>query len=185
MYIHPYGRIFTVINLKSKIEIMELVQPGIGLIIWMTLAFAILLWILTKFAWKPIMKGLKEREESIDEALHAADIAREEMKDLKFSNEQLLKEAKEDRDAILREARKVKESIIEEAKQKAGREANRIVELAKENIQYEKMAAITDLKNQLAKLSIEIAEKILREELSAKDKQKELVKKFIKEVNFN
>jgi len=151
---------------------MELVQPGVGLIVWMTVAFAILLWILGKFAWKPIMNGLKEREDSIDEALNAANKAREEMKEMKFSNEQLLKEAKGERDAILREARQVKENIIEEAKEKANDEANRIVENAKERIRFEKMAAITDMKNQLAALSIEIAEKIIRVELSSKDKHK-------------
>lgn len=164
---------------------MELVQPGIGLIFWMTLSFAALIFILKKFAWKPILKGLHEREASIDEALNTANKAREEMKDLKFSNEQLLKEAKEDRDVILREARAVKDKIIDEAKEKAGAEAARIVEAAKENIQYEKMAAITDLKNQLATLSIEIAEKVLKEELSAKGKHKELVDRLIGEVNFN
>ena len=99
---------------------MELVQPGLGLIVWMTVAFALLIWILGKFAWKPIMKGLKEREDSIDEALNQANKAREEMKELKFSNEQLLKEAKEERDNILRDARMVKESIIEEAREKGG-----------------------------------------------------------------
>ena len=164
---------------------MELVQPGIGLIIWMTLAFAILLWILAKFAWKPIMKGLKEREDSIDEALNAAKKAHDEMKELKFSNEELLKEAKEERDGILSDARKVKESIIEKAKEKANEEANRIVENAKERIQYEKMAAIHDMKNQLADLSIEIAEKILREELSTKDKHKKLIERLINEVSYN
>lgn len=164
---------------------MELVQPGLGLIIWMTIAFAILLWILAKFAWKPIMKGLKEREDSIDEALNAANKAKEEMKELEFSNEQLLKEAKEERDAILRDARKVKESIIEEARGKANVEANRIVENAKKSIRFEKMAAITEMKNELASLSIEIAEKILKEELSAKDKHKKLIERLINEVSDN
>jgi len=164
---------------------MELVQPGIGLIFWMTLAFGILIWILTKFAWKPIMKGLKEREESIDEALNSAKTAREEMKELKFSNEQLLKEAKEDRDAMLRDARKVKEAIIDEAREKANEEAARIIENAKESIQYEKLAAIHDMKNQLAKFSIEIAEKIIRQELSEKDKHKELIDKLLKEIKEN
>ena len=164
---------------------MELVQPGIGLIIWMTVAFSILLWILAKFAWKPIMKGLKEREDSIDEALNAANTAREEMKELKFSNEQLLKEAKEQRDIILREARQVKESIIEEAKEKAGAEANRIVEGAKESIQNEKMAALTEMKNELATLSIDIAEKILKEELESKDKHKALIDRLVKEASKN
>ena len=164
---------------------MELVQPGIGLIFWMTLAFGLLLWILGKFAWKPIMKGLKEREVSIDEALNEANKAREEMKELKFSNEQLLKEAKEERDNILRDARKVKESIIEDAREKANSEANRIVENAKEAIEYEKMAAMHEMKNQLAKLSIEIAEKIIREELTATDKHRSLIEKMLKEVSDN
>lgn len=164
---------------------MELVQPGIGLIFWMTLAFGILLWILAKFAWKPIMNGLKEREDSIDAALNKANQAREEMKHLKFSNEQLLKEAKEERNVLLREARQVKDSIIEDAKIKAGEEAGNIIESAKESIQYEKMAAITEIKNQVAKLSIEIAEKILHEELAAKDKHKQLIERMINEINEN
>ncbi|MCD4772526.1 MAG: F0F1 ATP synthase subunit B [Bacteroidales bacterium] len=164
---------------------MELVQPGIGLIIWMTLSFAIVLWVLSKFAWKPIMKALHERETSIDKALNAANNAKEEMKELKFSNEQLLKEAKEERDAILRAGRKVKDSIIKEAKIKANEEADRIVESAKERIENEKMAATTNLKNQLASLSIEIAEKILKKELSDDNKQKEFVNDLIKDINFN
>ena len=164
---------------------MELVQPGLGLIFWMTIAFGLLLWILGKFAWKPIMKGLKEREESIDEALNQANKAREEMKELKFSNEQLLKEAKEERDNILRDARHVRDSLIEEAKDKANAEANRIVENAKASIENEKMAALTDIKNQLAELSIEIAEKIIRAELAEKGKHKELIDRMINEVKQN
>ena len=164
---------------------MELVNPGIGLIFWMTISFALLLWILAKYAWKPIMKALSERESSIEEALSSAKIAKEEMEQLKFSNEELLKEAKEERDSLLKDARKIKENIIEEAKIKAKEEAEKIVELAKESIQFEKMAAITELKNQLGSLSIEIAEKILKEELSGTEKQKELIKRLIGEVNFN
>ncbi|MFC2101256.1 F0F1 ATP synthase subunit B [Bacteroidota bacterium] len=164
---------------------MELVNPGIGLIFWMTLSFGLVIWILGKFAWKPIMKALKDREESIDEALHAADKARDEMKALQFSNEQLLKEAREERDTILREARKIKENIIEDAKLKATDESNRIIETAKESIHYEKMAAITDLKNQIAELSIDIAEKIMKFELSKDDNQKALIEKWMKDINFN
>lgn len=164
---------------------MQLVQPGIGLIFWMTLAFGLLLWILGKFAWKPIMNGLREREESIDAALNEANKAREEMKELKFSNEQLLKEAKEERDIILREARQVKDSIIEEAKDRAIIEAGNIIETAKESIHFEKMAAITEIKNQVAKLSIEIAEKILKVELAEKDKHKQMIDRMIKEINEN
>ena len=164
---------------------MELVNPGLGLIFWMTLSFAIVIWVLGKFAWKPIMKALKERERSIDDALHAADKAREDMKALQFSNEQLLKEAKEERDAMLRDARKIRENVIEEAKQKAVEESNRILENAKENIHYEKMAAITELKNQIASLSIDIAEKIIKEKLSVEGKHKELIEKWMKDINFN
>jgi F-type H+-transporting ATPase subunit b len=164
---------------------MELLNPGIGLLFWMTLSFLLVLFILKKFAWKPIMKGLREREESISESLHAAEKAREEMKLLQFSNQELMKEAKDQRDSILSEARKLKEAIIENARQKAGEEANRIIENAKASIEYEKMAAITDLKNQLASLSIEIAEKILEQELTQKERHKELVKKLIDEMKFN
>ncbi|MCD4735217.1 MAG: F0F1 ATP synthase subunit B [Bacteroidales bacterium] len=164
---------------------MELIQPGIGLIFWMTLGFSFVLWILAKFAWKPILKGLKDREHSIDEALHAAERAREEMKQLESKHDQLLIEAKEERDNILREARKIRDSILDEAKLRANDEERRIIENAKEKIENEKMAAITDLKNQLAHLSIEIAEKILKEELSAEDKHQELINKLLDEVTFN
>jgi F-type H+-transporting ATPase subunit b len=164
---------------------MELISPGIGLIFWMTLAFSIVLYVLKKFAWKPIIQSLHEREDSIAEALNMANKAREEMKQLKFDNESLLKQAKEERDAILRDARKIKESIIEDSKTKANKEANRIVENAKKSIQNEKMAAMTDLKNQLATLSIEVAEKILKDELSEDKKQKEYIQKLIKDVKFN
>ena len=164
---------------------MELVQPGIGLIFWMTIGFGIVLWILAKFAWKPIMSGLREREDFIDEALHAADKAREEMKELKFSNEQLLKDAKEERDEILNEARKIKESIIEEAKRKANEEADRVIDNARERIENEKLAAMTDLKNQIARLSIEVAEKILQHELAEDEQHKKLINKLIGEIQLN
>jgi F-type H+-transporting ATPase subunit b len=164
---------------------MELIQPGIGLIFWMTLSFFIVIFILKKFAWKPILNGLKEREKSIEEALNAAEKAREAMKNLKADNEKLLQEAKEERDNILRDARKMKENIITEAKEKAQAEANRIVEGALVTIENEKNAAVHDLKNQIATLSIEIAEKILKEELKTKGKQKELIDKLISEIKFN
>ena len=164
---------------------MELVNPGIGLIVWMTLAFLAILYILGKYAWKPIMKALKERESSIHDALNAAEKAKEEMKKMEFSNEQLLLEAKNERDIILSTARKIKETIIEESKQKASEEANRIIVSAKESIQNEKMAAMTDLKNQLAELSLEVAKKILKKELSDPKKQEEYSKKLMKDVKFN
>ncbi len=164
---------------------MELISPGIGQIFWMTLVFAILIFILGKYAWKPILKSLKDRENFIEESLTAADKAKEEMKQMKFDNAQLLKEAKEDRDAILREGRKIKDSIIEDAKGKANEEADRIVENAKVRIENEKMAAMTDLKNQIASLAIEVAEKILKKELSEKGKQEDYINKLIDETNLN
>ncbi len=164
---------------------MELVSPGIGLIFWMSLAFLILLYILGKYAWKPIMNALKERENSIREALNSAEKAKEQMKEMQFSNENLLKEAKNERDLLLADARKIKESIIEEARVKASEEANRIVNTAKESIQFEKMAAMTDLKNQLADLSLEIAAKILKRELSDPEKQQTYIKELLKDAKFN
>jgi len=164
---------------------MELITPGIGLIFWMTLSFSIVLWILAKFAWKPIMKTIHDREDNIEKALRAAELAKEEITKLQFTNEELIKEAKDERDALMRDARKIRDQIIEDEKAKAKEDAERIVETAKENIHYEKMAVITDLKNQLAVLSIEIAEKILKEELSKSEKQKQLINNLMDDVNFN
>lgn len=168
-----------------KTENMELIQPGLGLIFWMTLSFGLVLFLLGKYAWKPIMKMLKEREASIESALHAADKAREEMKNLVSDNERLLAEAKNERDAILGEARKIREKMIEEARVRANEEAQRIVDNALERIENEKMAAITELKNQIALLSIEIAEKLIREELSHDKKQEELIRKMLDEIKSN
>jgi F-type H+-transporting ATPase subunit b len=164
---------------------MELVSPGIGLILWMTFSFALLIFILRRYAWKPILKSLRDREDTIDEALNQANKAREEMKNLKADNEKLLKEAQEERNVILRDARKVKDEIIEQAREKANEEANNIVENAKERIENEKMAAMTDLKNQIASISIEIAEKILEHELSDESKQEEFMKKLIENAKLN
>jgi len=164
---------------------MELVQPGIGLIVWMTLAFLVLMFILGKYAWKPIMKALKEREGSIHEALDAANKARKEMENLRFSNELLLKEAKDERDKILAEARKIKDSIIEESKGKAIEETNRILANARETIQNEKQAVLSELRDQLTGFSLEIARKILKRELSEPVKQEEFVKELLKDIKFN
>src|ERR1039457_6859727 len=160
---------------------MELVSPGIGVIFWMTLAFLTVLYILGKYAWKPIMKALKEREVSISDALNAAELAKEEMKALQFNNEQLLREAKNERDLLLADARKIRETLLEEARQKANEEANRIINSAKESIQFEKMAAMTELKNQLADWSLEIAKKILQKELSDPQKQETYIKELLAE----
>ncbi len=164
---------------------MSLINPGFGLIIWMTIAFLIVLFVLKKYAWKPIMNALKEREDSIEESLRAADRAKEDMKALKLDNEKLLHEAKDERDAILRDARKIKAKIIEEAKEAADKEADNIVESAKERIENEKKAALVEIKNTIATYSIEIAEKILREELKDKKKQEDYIKNLLKETSLN
>ncbi|MCX6277057.1 MAG: F0F1 ATP synthase subunit B [Bacteroidetes bacterium] len=164
---------------------MELITPGLGLIFWMTLAFLLLVYILGKFAWKPILQMLKERETSIHEALNAANQARDEMKLLQFSNEKLLQDAKNERDALLNEARKIREKMIEDARIKAGEEAARIVEAARASIQNEKMAAMTELKNQIAESSLTLAKFILKRELADPKRQEEYVQELIKEIKFN
>jgi F-type H+-transporting ATPase subunit b len=164
---------------------MELITPGLGLIFWMTLAFLALVLILRKFAWTPILQMLKERETSIHEALNSANQAREEMKHLQFSNEQLLQEAKNERDALLNEARKVRDRLLEEARIKASEEASRIVEVAKASIHNEKMAAMTELKNQIAESALTLAKFILKRELSDPQKQEEYVQELLKEVKLN
>ncbi len=164
---------------------MGLITPGLGLIFWMTLAFLLLVYLLGKFAWKPILSMMKERETSILEALNAANRAKEEMKQLKFSNEQLLQEAKNERDSIMNEARKIRDKLLDEARTKANEEAARIIESAKANIQNEKMAAMTELKNQIAENSLTLAKFILQRELSDPKKQEEYVHELLKEVKFN
>lgn len=161
---------------------MSLINPGLGLVFWMTLAFLIVLFILKKFAWKPIMAALKEREDSIEKSLQAAEKARDQMNDLKLDNEKLLRDAKDERDAILREARKIKDKMIDDAKDKASVEAANIVESAKARIENEKKAAVTEIKNLIATTSIEIAEKVLREELKDKKKQTEYIASILKET---
>lgn len=164
---------------------MELVKPSIGLIFWMVVSFSIILFILAKFAWKPILGMIKEREESIESALASAEKAKEEMRALQSSNERILAEARNERDAMLKDAREIREKMIADAKGIASKEGERLLTTARENIQNEKNAAISELKNQVATLSIEIAEKILRSELSSDEKQKALVNTLLKDVNLN
>ncbi len=164
---------------------MSLINPGFGLVIWMLLAFGITLFVLAKYAWKPIMASLKEREVSIEESLQAAEKARDAMEDLKLDNEQLLRDAKDERDALLSDARKIKDKIIEEAKEKANAEGVNIIEAAKEQIEHQKNAAVVEIKNTIASYSILIAEKILKEELKDKKKQADYAEKLLKEISFN
>ena len=160
---------------------MELVTPAIGLIFWTTVVFTLLVLLLKKFAWKPILSAVDERNKSIKDSLAQAEKARSEMSELTANNEKIIAQAKVDRDIILKEARDMKNEIISEAKDKANIEAEKLVSTAKEQILNEKMKAITELKNHVADLSIEMAEKILSSELSDVAKQKELVTNALKE----
>lgn len=162
-----------------------LVTPDLGLIFWTTIVFCILLFLLAKFAWKPILSAINQREKSIEEALNKAEDAKLEMANLISANEDLLKEARAERDEMLKEARALKDKIIAEAKTKASEDAERIVASARESIQHEKMAAVTELKNQVAVLSIEIAEKILKQELSSEGKQSLLIKSVVDNIQLN
>ncbi len=164
---------------------MELVTPELGLVFWTTISFLILLFLLGKFAWKPILKAVNDRENFISESLRKADAAKEEMSRLTNENEALLRQARVERDHILQEARKVKEQIIAEAKDAAHKEGSRIMDQARIEINNQKAIAMTDIKNKVASLSIEIAEKILRKQFEDKQKQDELVTGLLKEVNLN
>ena len=162
-----------------------LISPGIGTFLWMLVSFGILVFILWKWGWPMILKSLHSREEAITASLNEAAKAREEMKNLVAHNEELLRQAKIERDEMLRNARMTSEQIVEDARVKANEEANRIIDSARENINYEKLKAMHELKNQIANLSIEIAEKLLRAELSDKPKADALIQKELEQVHLN
>ncbi|NNE54621.1 MAG: F0F1 ATP synthase subunit B [Flavobacteriales bacterium] len=164
---------------------MQLVTPDIGLLFWMLVSFTIVLILLRKYAWKPILNGLKSREESIENALNEAHRAKAEMAELQASNEALLKEARIERDKILKEARDMRDKMVGDAKNTAKTEADKMIASAREAIQNEKAAAVTELKNQVAILSIQIAEKVMKSELTDGEKQKNLVNSMLDEVKLN
>ena len=164
---------------------MELVSPDIGTIFWMLLMFIIVLVILKKFAWKPILNALEKREKSIEDALLSADRARAEMEKLKADNELVMAEARKERDMMLKETKQLSENILNEAKGKAGDEAKRIIESAREQIINEKSAAISEIRNQVAELSVDIAEKILREKLKSDKEQHDLLEKLLNDIKLN
>jgi F-type H+-transporting ATPase subunit b len=164
---------------------MELVTPSIGLIVWQTVAFLLLLFLLAKFAWKPVMQGISERERSIESALDAAEKAKQEMARLTGENQQLLKEARAERDLILKEAKTLKDQIVSEAKTQAQVEGAKMIEKAKQEIDSQKAAALAEVKGQVAALSIEIAEKVLRHQLEDQNKQNALVNDLLKDVELN
>lgn len=164
---------------------MDLITPDFGLLIWTTIVFAILLVLLAKFAWKPILGAVNDREQKITEALDLAVKTKEEMKVMQAANENLLKEARAERDAIVKDAKETATKMLEDAKNGAKVEAEKVMVSAREAINSEKIAAISELKNQVASFSIEIAEKLVRGELSSSDKQKVLADKLAADVNLN
>jgi F-type H+-transporting ATPase subunit b len=164
---------------------MNLVTPELGLVFWTTVSFLVFLALLRKFAWKPILGAVSERENAIGRALLQAEAAKEEMARLTSENEALLKSARAERDAILSEATKVKNQIIGEAKDAAHKEGARQIELARQEINNQKAIAMADIKNQVATLSLDIAEKILRKQFEDQQKQDELVKELLKDVKLS
>ncbi|WP_306351314.1 F0F1 ATP synthase subunit B [Flavobacterium sp. '19STA2R22 D10 B1'] len=164
---------------------MDLITPEIGLFFWQTVTFIILLLLLAKFAWKPILGAISVREEGINSALASAEQARKEMQNLKADNERILQEARAERDLMMKETREMKEKMIADAKHEAQVEGGRMMEQAKAAIQNEKNAAMAELKQQVSTLSLEIAEKLLREELSNKDAQVKLVDRMLGDVTLN
>ena len=164
---------------------MDLITPGFGLVFWTAITFIFLLLILGKFAWKPILGAVSEREEGIKTALASAENARKEMENLSADNDRILKEARLERQAMLKEARELKNNMIETAKSEAKDEANKLIAQAQLAIEAEKKAAIADLKSAVAKLSIKIAETVVREELADKAKQEKLVESMLENAKLN
>jgi len=164
---------------------MDLVTPDVGLLFWTVISFFVLLFLLRKFAWKPIVGTVNDRETSIREALESAEKARLEMQILTADNERILKEARVERETMLKEAREIKAKMISDAKDEAQNQANKMIEQAQTAIASEKKSAMAELKNHVAALSVDIAEKMVREELSNKDKQLKLVENMLGEAKLN
>jgi F-type H+-transporting ATPase subunit b len=162
-----------------------LLSVSYGTVFWATVAFLVVAFLLKKMAWGPILKSLEERSEGIENALNEAERARQEMSKLQAGNEQLLREARDERDRILAEAKALKDSIVNEARSKATEESTRIITAARVEIDNQKKAAITELKNQVASLSVDIAEKLTREKLTDSEKQKALNESLIAEIRSN
>ena len=164
---------------------MRLVTPDIGTIFWMLLMFIIVLIVLRKFAWKPILNALHNREQSIEDSLRSAEKAKKEMEKLRADNEKIMAEARKDRDKMLKETKNTSERILNEAKDKASEESKKIIKSARQQIENEKDAAIADIRDQVAELSVEIAEKILQEKLKDDKAQQALLEKLLKDIKMN
>lgn len=162
-----------------------IIEPGIGLLFWMTITFLVLLFLLAKFAWKPILNMVNERETSIIDALNQAKLAKKEMEQLKSDNERIIREAKVERDAILKEAREIKDRIVGEAKDAAKIEGDKMIAAARQSVEAEKTAAMNDIKAQIGTLSVNIAESILKQKLDNSDAQNTLVENYLNNNNPN
>jgi F-type H+-transporting ATPase subunit b len=164
---------------------MELLLPKLGLILWTLIAFGIVFFILAKYAWKPILKSLDQREKNISDSILSAENVRKEMAALKSENEALLVKAREERSQMMREAKETRDKIIQEAKEQARKETSKIVADAQSVIHQQKMAAITDLKNQVGNLVLEVSEKVLRRELNNKEDQEKYIRELAQNVELN
>ena len=164
---------------------MGLITPGLGLIFWSALGFLIVLFILSKYAWKPILSALDERERNIEEALKSAEIARNEMANLKAENEKIIHEAKIERDEMLLKANETAKQMIEEAKNAASLEGAKMIENAKAAIETEKLAALEEMKVQVGVLALDVAEKILKRNFSKDTAQQALVEELVKDIKLN
>ena len=164
---------------------MDLVTPGIGLVFWTTVTFLLVVFLLIKFAWKPVLGMINERNKSIEDALKLAETTKAEMAKLQADNERIIAEARKERDNLLKEAREMKDQMIAQAKADATVEANKIMAAAKVSIENEKNQAMQDLKNQVAILSFEIAEKVIGKELENKKVSDEIIDESVKKFKFN
>lgn len=164
---------------------MGFLMPDPGLVFWSALTFGLLVFILKRYAWKPILHAVKSREETIEYALAAAEKAKAEVEDLNATKVQIMNEAKAERDTLIKQARDLKQSMLDDAKHKAQEEADKIIASARLQIEREKNEAILQLKEKVAEFSVDIAGKLLEEELQTSDKQKAIIDKYLQEVNFN
>ena len=164
---------------------MDLLLPHLGLIVWTLLAFLVVLFILSKFAWKPILKGLNDRENNIAESIASAERVKLEMAQMKNENEAILTAAREERAIMIKEAKITKDKMIADAKEEAKAQATKIITEANAAIQQQKMAAITDIKNQVGKLVVEVSEKVLRRELANKTEQETFINQLAQELKLN
>jgi F-type H+-transporting ATPase subunit b len=164
---------------------MDLLIPETGTLFWTLIGFSLTFYILARFAWKPLLKALKERDNSIAQALQAAETAKKEVTQLHTASEKILSEAKLERDKILQEAREFKESLISESREQAKKEGRKMIDEAREVIKNERSAAVQEIRKQVAELSVSISEKILLQELADPGKQKDLIEKSLNEIKFN